>query len=100
MKKYSFHLCMIILYSFFTYMVIKAFQLYNGHVQIYELQDNVEFKTLRAVFFIFALGMTFICLIKFLYDVNKKNFIHLIITSFPIGIALIYIILHSIFMTF
>jgi hypothetical protein len=95
MSKYIYYVFITILYILFGYMVLQGFRLINGHVLLHELYEQQLFKIIRATFFILALSMTFVCLIKFLYQVNKKNFIRLLITSFPIGIALIYIIYGS-----
>jgi len=74
---------------------MQAIKIINGQILLRELHEQQLFKFLRATFFILALTMTFSCLIIFLYHVDKKNFIRLLITSFPIGIALIYIIYGS-----
>jgi hypothetical protein len=96
MRKYIYYVFITILYILFGYMIFQAFRLINGQVLLNDLHEQQLFKVLRATFFILALSMTFSCLINFLYHVNKKNFIRLLITSFPIGIALMYIIYGSI----
>lgn len=96
MKKYLYHFFVTILYLLFVYMIYQAINVFNGQMQVHALNDLYPFKILRATFFILALSMTFICLIKFLYHMNKKNLVRLLITGFPIGVSLIYIIYGSI----
>jgi hypothetical protein len=77
-------------------MIFQGFKVFNGEMQSQVLNNQNLFEILRATFFILALSMTFICLIKFLYQMNKRNLVRLLITGFPIGVSLIYIIYGSI----
>jgi len=96
MKKYLYHFFVTILYMLFVYMIFQGFKVFNGEMQSQVLNNQNLFEILRATFFILALSMTFICLIKFLYQMNKRNLVRLLITGFPIGVSLIYIIYGSI----
>lgn len=81
-----------ILYSLFVYMVIQGVFIIRGNVCTTTLYNNTSFMVLRSVFYVVALMLPLVTLLKFFDDMSKSNLVKLIISVIPIFTALCYII--------
>jgi uncharacterized membrane protein YhaH (DUF805 family) len=86
------YLLFAILYSLFVYMIIHAVFIIRGKVCTNTLYDDTFFMTLRSAFYVVALMLPLVTILRFFKDMSKSNLTKLIMSIIPIITALFYII--------
>lgn len=81
-----------ILYSLFVYMIIQAVFIIRGNVCTNTLYDDTFFMVLRSAFYVVALMLPLVIILRFFKDMSKSNLVKLIMSIIPIITALSYII--------
>ena len=86
------YLLFAILYGLFVYMIINAVFIIRGNVCTNTLYDDTFFMILRSAFYVVALMLPLVTILRFFKDMSKSNLIKLIMSIIPIITALFYII--------